>query len=99
VKLLALVLLIAVPTWAQEPRTLDVRRATVTLQDGRTVEVVEGCWLSTQQCVSTGKELAQLRAENASLKKDAGRPPLAAVLIAFTLGAAAGGFALHRLTR
>ncbi|MFB1479511.1 hypothetical protein [Corallococcus sp. RDP092CA] len=94
---LALALALTGPAHA-EGEVLDVARATVTLQDGRTVAVSEGCWLSTERCVLTARELRRLEAENAELRRQSARVPVVAVLVAVALGAGAG-FAVARLAR
>ncbi|RKG62437.1 hypothetical protein D7X30_03845 [Corallococcus sp. AB011P] len=95
--MLALALVLAGPAHA-EGEVLDVARATVTLQDGRTVAVSEGCWLSTERCVLTARELRRLEAENAELRRQSSRVPVAAVLLAVAVGLGAG-FAAARLAR
>ncbi|WP_223645550.1 hypothetical protein [Corallococcus sp. EGB] len=93
---LALALALAGPAHA-EGEVLDVARATVTLQDGRTLAVSEGCWLSTERCVLTARELRRLDAENAELRRQSARVPVV-VLVAVVLGAGVG-FAAARLAR
>ncbi len=94
--MLALALALAGPAHA-EGEVLDVARATVTLQDGRTLAVSEGCWLSTERCVLTARELRRLDAENAELRRQSARVPVV-VLVAVVLGAGVG-FAAARLAR
>ncbi|MFB1482802.1 hypothetical protein [Corallococcus sp. RDP092CA] len=81
-----------------EGEVLDVARATVTLQDGRTMVVSEGCWLSTERCVLTTRESRRLEAENAELRRQSARVPVVAVLVSVALGTDAG-FAVARLAR
>ncbi|NNB85414.1 hypothetical protein HI292_07580 [Corallococcus exiguus] len=92
---LALALLVAGRARA-EGEVLDVARATVTLQDGRTVVVAEGCWLSTERCILTARELRRLQAENEVLRQQPRPVPVLAVVLAVVLGAGAG-FALARV--
>ncbi len=73
-----------------EGEGLDVAHATVTLQDGRTVEVSEGCWLSTSRCVDTAQEVRRLHAENEALRQHSGDVPLVKVLVALALGVGLG---------
>ncbi|MCP3060979.1 hypothetical protein LXT21_19525 [Myxococcus sp. K38C18041901] len=94
---LVLALVLAGPVRA-EGVVLGVARATVTLQDGRTVEVSEGCWLSTQRCVDTAREVRRLQAENDALRQHAGDVPLVKVLVALALGVGLG-FTVAQLAR
>ncbi|MBL0692942.1 hypothetical protein [Comamonas sp. JC664] len=73
-----------------EGEVLDVVHATVTLQDGRTVDVSEGCWLSTSRCMDTAREVRRLQAENEVLRQQAGDVPLVKVLVALALGVGLG---------
>ncbi|MCP3163343.1 hypothetical protein [Myxococcus qinghaiensis] len=86
---LVLALVLAGPVRAED-EVLDVARATVTLQDGRTVAVSEGCWLSTPRCLDTAREIRRLQAENEELRQHAGDAPLVKVLVALVLGLGAG---------
>lgn len=94
---LALLLLLSLPAHAQS--ALDVRRATVELQDGSRLEVVEGCWLSTDRCLSAARELERLRAENESLRRPAAPSVVAASVVVALLLGAVGGYALARVGR
>ncbi|MCY1045619.1 hypothetical protein OV208_30165 [Corallococcus sp. bb12-1] len=94
---LALALMMAGPARA-EGEVLDVARATVTLQDGRTVAVSAGCWLSTERCILTARELRRLQAENEVLRQQPRPVPVVAVLLAVALGAGVG-FAAARVLR
>ncbi|WP_404370494.1 hypothetical protein ACIHQR_10435 [Corallococcus coralloides] len=93
--MLALALAVTGPARA-EGEVLDVARATVTLQDGRTVAVSEGCWLSTERCVLTARELRRLQAENEVLRQQPRAVPVVAVLLAVALGVGVG-FALAQV--
>ncbi|QDE98293.1 hypothetical protein [Myxococcus xanthus] len=94
---LVLTLLLA-GTVRAEGEVLDVARAIVTLQDGRTVDVSEGCWLSTSRCMDTAREVRRLQAENEELRQHAGDVPLVKVLVAVALGVGLG-FTTSRLVR
>nr|WP_217440540.1 hypothetical protein [Myxococcus sp. CA056] len=94
---MVLALVLAGPVRAEE-EVLDVARATVTLQDGRTVAVSEGCWLSTQRCVDTAREVRRLHAENEELRQHAGDVPLVKVLVSLALGVGLG-FTVAQLIR
>jgi hypothetical protein len=72
------------------PPALDrgiVSTASVVTPDGGTVQVEGGCWLDARVCVATGRELVQLRSENAALR--------VAVVGLALVAAGAAGFALH----
>ncbi|MFP2958257.1 hypothetical protein ACLEPN_10570 [Myxococcus sp. 1LA] len=81
-----------------EGEVLDVAQATVTLQNGRTVDVSEGCWLSTSRCMDTAREVRRLEAENEALRQSAGDVPLVKVLVALALGVGLG-FSVATLAR
>ncbi len=85
-------------TGRAEGEVLDVAHATVTLQDGRTVDVFEGCWLSTSRCMDTAREVRRLQAENEALRQHAGDVPLLKVLVALALGVGLG-FTVAQLAR
>ncbi|MCY1042137.1 hypothetical protein OV208_12500 [Corallococcus sp. bb12-1] len=95
--MIALALVVAGPARA-EGEVLDVARATVTLQDGRTVAVSEGCWLSTERCILTARELRRLQAENEVLRQQPRPVPVVAVVMAVALGVGVG-FTAARLLR
>lgn len=78
-----------------EGAVLDVAHATVTLQDGRTVDISGGCWLSTSRCMDTAREVRRLQAENEALRQRAGDVPLVKVLVALALGAGLGFTVAH----
>ncbi|NTX65929.1 hypothetical protein HUA74_35245 [Myxococcus sp. CA051A] len=94
---LVLALVLAGPVRAEDA-VLDVARATVTLQDGRAVEVSEGCWLSAKRCVDTAREVRRLQVEKEELRQHAGGAPLVKVLVALALGAGLG-FTVAQLVR
>ncbi|WP_420826641.1 hypothetical protein [Myxococcus eversor] len=94
---MVLALVLAGPVRAED-EVLDVERATVTLQDGRVVEVSEGCWLSTRACLDTAREVRRLQVENEELRQHAGDAPLVKVLVALALGAGLG-FTVAKLAR
>ncbi|WP_404362857.1 hypothetical protein ACIHQR_23040 [Corallococcus coralloides] len=56
----------------------------------------EGCWLSTERCVLTARELRRLQAENEVLRQHPRPFPVLAVVLAVVLGAGAG-FALAQV--
>lgn len=95
--MLVLTLLLA-GTVRAEGEVLDVAHATVTLQDGRTVDVSEGCWLSTSRCMDTAREVRRLQAENEALRQHAGDVPLVKVVLALALGVGLG-FTVAQLAR
>ncbi|TQF16125.1 hypothetical protein FJV41_10065 [Myxococcus llanfairpwllgwyngyllgogerychwyrndrobwllllantysiliogogogochensis] len=86
---LALALVLAGPVRAED-EVLDVAHATVTLQDGRTVAVSEGCWVSTRACLDTARDVRRLQVENEELRQHAGDAPLVKVLVALALGVGLG---------
>lgn len=59
----------------------------------------DGCFLNNSACVSTGRELAHLRTENAHLKEHAADMPTALLVCAFVVGVVAGGAVVFTLTR
>ncbi|WP_232293299.1 hypothetical protein [Stigmatella aurantiaca] len=70
---------------------LSVERGTLEVTDeSAAVEVNGGCWLSEKRCVRTAAEIERLRAENESLREQAGDSKISVVLIAFVLGMGAG---------
>ncbi|NVJ08305.1 hypothetical protein HUW63_24075 [Myxococcus sp. AM001] len=72
-KLGALVMaaLLALPASGSE--AVSVERAQLFPDGGTTdVEVEGGCWLSETRCIQTAPETARLRAENESLRQQAG---------------------------
>ncbi|QSQ17170.1 hypothetical protein [Myxococcus landrumensis] len=94
---LVLVLLVAVPASGSE--AISVERAQL-IPDGAgaAVEVEGGCWLSERRCIRTAAELQRLRAENESLRRQAGDVPFVVVAVALVLGLGAG-FTVARLAR
>lgn|GEM_PF-3028112 len=94
---LVLALVLAGPVRAEDA-VLDVAHATVTLHDGRAVEVSEGCWLPTRACLDTAREVRRLQVENEELRQHAGEAPLVKVLVALALGAGLG-FTVAQLVR
>lgn len=98
-KALALVLLLALPSWAQQRAVLEVQRGSLELVTGETVLVVGGAYVDGNSLLANGKELAALRAENATLKAAPSAPPASLVIVAavaLLLGVAGGvGLALR----
>lgn len=76
---------------------VSVERASVVpTGSSAAVEVAGGCWLSERRCVLTAQEIERLRAENESLRRQAGDKPFKAVVVALLLGLGAG-FAVANL--
>nr|BDT33776.1 hypothetical protein MFMH1_34450 [Myxococcus sp. MH1] len=94
----ALVLVVLVATPAAGSEVIGVERAQL-FPDGGTaaVEVEGGCWLSESLCVRTAAEIERLRAENKSLREQAGDVSFTVVAVALVLGLGAG-FAVARLS-
>ncbi len=88
-----LVLLLALPVGAQEKMVLEVREGSITTMGGETVPVTGGAYLDGPTLLSSAKELATLRAENAALKESPGSPPavlLVTAVVCLLAGAAVG---------
>lgn len=93
-----LALLLAVGPDGGTPDVLSVRAARLIedRQDGGTeiTDVEGGCWLSTQKCISTAKELVDRRVETKELEATAWRPPYvwmaAALAVGFVIGVPLG---------
>ncbi|MCY0997946.1 hypothetical protein OWM54_12480 [Myxococcus sp. MISCRS1] len=96
-KLGALVLVVLVATPAAGSEVIGVERAQL-FPDGGTaaVEVEGGCWLSESRCVRTAAELERLRAENESLRQQAGDVSFTVAAVALVLGLGVG-FAVAKL--
>ena len=94
---LALVVLVALPASGSE--VVSVERASIlpTGSESR-VEVAGGCWLSETRCVLTAAEIERLRAENASLRRQAGDVSFSAAVVALVVGLGAG-FAVAKLAK
>ncbi|TQF09183.1 hypothetical protein FJV41_45950 [Myxococcus llanfairpwllgwyngyllgogerychwyrndrobwllllantysiliogogogochensis] len=90
-KLGALVLALLVTTPAAGSEVISVERAQL-FPDGATaaVEVEGGCWLSERRCIRTAAEIERLRAENESLRQQAGDVSFAAVAVTLVLGLGVG---------
>lgn len=94
----ALALLLALPARAQDPprEVIEVESGILHTLDGGTVEVMGGAYLTDPALLSTGRELAGLRAQNEELRKAPVAAPTSiavAVLIGLALGTV-GGVAL-----
>ncbi len=96
-KLVALVLLIALPAQAQDAgaNVIDVHQAVIVEQlvDGGTrpgVVVAGGCWLSSEYCVGYARELADKRARVEYLEAHASDAPYAWMLGALSVGIVVG---------
>lgn len=90
----AIALTLSTAARGAEPQVLDVERAEVHLPSGEQIKVEGGCWLSTERCVLTAREIERLRKENAELRESAGEFPTAAVVVALAVGVFAGGAAV-----
>lgn len=70
------------------PRVASVRHALAVLDDGRTVELDGGVWLSTELAIARAQDLERLSAENRALRTSPTPPPLVVlVLVSLALGA------------
>lgn len=102
---LALITAIATSAAAETPRAVDVERGTLWAPGADApVAVASGCFLREDLCVSTGRELAELRAENAALaaelerRENAPTPGAVALLVALVaVLAGGGGYAASRI--
>lgn len=94
---LALIVLVALPASGSE--VISVERASIiaTGSEAR-VEVAGGCWLSEKRCVLTAAEIERLRAENASLRRQAGDVSFTAAVVALVVGLGTG-LALAKLAK
>lgn len=81
------------------PKTIDVRAARVTLQDGGTIDVVEGCWLRTDSCIESARRQVADHVEVKKLEEGMLTDPttIAAISGALISGIAIG-FAVAKLT-
>lgn len=94
---LVLCVLVALPAAGSE--VIGVERASITPSSaGAAVEVTGGCWLSEKRCVLTAAEIERLRAENESLRREAGDTSFAAVVVALAVGIGAG-FAVAKIAK
>lgn len=97
--LLSLVLAsVAVAQDAPKRVVLELESGVVFSPDGTRTEVEKGgCYMDARTCVAVGKEVASLRAENASLRESVG-VPVALVAVGMVL-AAGVGFGVAKLAR
>ncbi|MFP2964402.1 hypothetical protein ACLEPN_43550 [Myxococcus sp. 1LA] len=96
-KLGALVLAVLLALPASGSEVISVERAQLFPDGGSAaVEVDGGCWLSESRCIRTASEIARLRAENESLRQQAGDVPFTVAVVALLAGLGAG-FAVARL--
>lgn len=93
---------LAAPSYAADvdagsaiPPAVYAEQSQLLIPGGNWEEHGEGCFLPTARCVSTGKELERLRAENAELKR--ARPVSWTDLLLFGLGFFGGAAALGYL--
>lgn len=92
---LMLVVLLALPAPGSE--VISVERAQLFPDRGTAaVEVEGGCWLSESRCVRTAAEIERLRAENESLRQQAGDVSFMVAVVALLVGLGAG-FAAAKL--
>ncbi|ABF86663.1 hypothetical protein MXAN_2175 [Myxococcus xanthus DK 1622] len=92
---LVLVVLLALPASGSE--VISVERAQLFPDGGSAaVEVEGGCWLSESRCIRTASEIARLRAENESLRQQAGDVSFTVAIVALLAGLGAG-FAVAKL--
>ncbi|WP_141323615.1 hypothetical protein [Myxococcus sp. AB025B] len=90
-KLGALVLVVLVATPAAGSEVIGVERAQLFPDGGAAaVEVEGGCWLSESRCVRTAAEIERLRAENESLRAQAGDVSFTVAAVALVLGLGVG---------
>jgi len=92
-----LALLFAGPASGSE--VIGVERAQLFPDGGAAaVEVEGGCWLSESRCVRTAAEIERLRAENESLRQQAGDVSFTVAVVALLVGFGAG-FAVAELAK
>ncbi|QDE72037.1 hypothetical protein BHS09_36460 [Myxococcus xanthus] len=90
-KLGALVLARLVSLPASGAEVIGVERAQLFPDGGATAVEVEGsCWLSESRCIRTAAEIERLRAENESLRQQAGDVSLTVAVVALLVGLGAG---------
>lgn len=82
--------LLALPAQADEPRIVDVERATVTTRTGAHLELDGGAWLSDAQLLDLARDRVRLREENAALKASAGQVDARYIVAAAVIGLAVG---------
>jgi len=75
-----------------QPKTLDVKLAHVTLQDGGTMDVNEGCWLSTSTCIRSARREQAAHNEVVIVERER-ESYLTSVPLYITLGLIATAFA------
>lgn len=98
-KLIAVLLLFAFPAWGEDaPRAVAVEGARLLLREGGFEEVGAGYYLNSSAGERRAKELVQLRAENESLRGQAGQVE-AKLLIAVLVAGLVGGALLYRVAR
>ena len=86
---LVLALLAALPASSSE--VISVERAQLFPEgDSAAVEVEGGCWLSESRCIRTASEIERLRAENESLRQQAGGVSFTVAAVALLAGLGAG---------
>jgi len=94
---LVVALLVSLPASGSE--VIGVERAQLFPDGGAAaVEVEGGCWLSESRCVRTAAEIERLRAENESLRQQAGDVSFTVAVVALLVGFGAG-FAVAELAK
>lgn len=102
-KIAAVALLVALSARAQVREVVDVERATLVEVDGGVgLEVVGGCWLSSERCISSAREIARCRAEESAATRIPSSPVSTVLvvtgavgLVAFLAGVIVGGFVVR----
>ena len=104
-RLVALLLCVSLPTWADDlPPTMPMQTTTVgikagivTLDSGQSARVGDGCWLPSKTCVDMATNAERLKAENkALLERTSIGPVVVIVVAALALGA---GFVVGKVVK
>jgi hypothetical protein len=100
---LLLAVAVALPAQAQQREVLEVQTGTLLLVDSSHRAVVGGLYLPSESARDAAREVAQLRSENAQLRRatmDAGSPTAVSVLalVAALIGVGVG-FTLAQIGR
>lgn len=98
-KLIAVLCLLSLPAWGEDPpRAVPVEGARLLLRGGGFEEVGAGYYLNASAGEKRAKELVQLRAENETLRAEAGQVE-ARLLIAVLVAGLVGGALIYRVVR
>ncbi len=90
-KLVAIILLLAIPSWAQQVvSVVPVVRGAVLQTDGGVTEIGAGAFFTTEEVLRMGGDHAQLRGENEHLREHAADVPYKWVAGAAAVGVAIG---------